>query len=91
MKQQYNLHYCQFIQNVFYVKDALLKHMIIMYSENLLYSNSKCVRSTFYKECCITKERFVEFLEENIFNIRVNTRNKIIIDNNKIIIMMNLK
>jgi hypothetical protein len=71
-----------------------------MYSENLLYSNSKCVRSTFYKECCITKERFVEFLEENIFNIRVNTRNKIIIDynknkiiidKNKIIIMMNLK
>ena len=31
-------------------------------------SNSKCVGATLYKEGGMTKERFVEFLEANIFN-----------------------
>ena len=31
-------------------------------------SNSKCVGATLYKEGGMTKERFVEFLETNIFN-----------------------
>jgi hypothetical protein len=42
-------------------------------------SNSKCVGATLYKEDGITKERFVEFLEENIFNKYKN--HLIILDN----------
>ena len=42
-------------------------------------SNSKCVGSTLYKEGGMTKERFVEFLEENIFNKYKN--HLIILDN----------
>ena len=34
----------------------------------LYFSNSKCVGETLYKEGGMTKERFVEFLEANIFN-----------------------
>ncbi len=42
-------------------------------------SNSKCVGSTLYKEGGMTKERFVEFLEANIFNKYKN--HLIILDN----------
>ena len=42
-------------------------------------SNSKCVDATLYKEGGMTKERFVEFLEENIFNKYKN--HLIILDN----------
>jgi hypothetical protein len=42
-------------------------------------SNSKCVGATFYKEGGMTKERFVEFLEANIFNKYKN--HLIILDN----------
>lgn len=42
-------------------------------------SNSKCVGATLYKEGGMTKERFVEFLEANIFNKYIN--HLIILDN----------
>jgi hypothetical protein len=42
-------------------------------------SNSKCVGATLYKEGDITKERFVEFLDANIFNKYKN--HLIILDN----------
>ena len=42
-------------------------------------SNSKCVGATLYKEGGMTKERFVEFLEANIFNKYKN--HLIILDN----------
>ena len=42
-------------------------------------SNSKCTGATLYKEGGMTKERFVDFLEENIFNKYKN--HLIILDN----------
>ncbi len=42
-------------------------------------SNSNCVGATFYKEGVMTNERFVEFLEANIFNKYKN--HLIILDN----------
>ena len=42
-------------------------------------SNSKCIGATLYKEGGMTKERFVEFLEANIFNKYKN--HLIILDN----------
>lgn len=60
-----------------YSKCALGKRCVIKTDDNYVFrkftllcaiSNSKCVGATFYKEGGMTKERFVEFLEANIFN-----------------------
>ena len=60
-----------------YSKCALGKRCVIKTDDNYVFrkftllcaiSNFKCVGATLYKEGGMTKERFVEFLEENIFN-----------------------
>ena len=63
-------------------KCALGKRCIIKTDDIYLLcaiSNSKCVGATLYKEGGMTKERFVEFLEANIFNKYKN--HLIILDN----------
>jgi len=75
--------------NVFpYSKYALGKRCIIKTDDNYVFrkftllcaiSNSKYVGATLYKEGGMTKERFVEFLEANIFNKYKN--HLIILDN----------
>ena len=60
-----------------YSKCDLGKRCVIKTDDNYVFrkftllcaiSNSKCVGATLYKEGGMTKERFVEFLEVNIFN-----------------------
>ena len=60
-----------------YSKCALGERCIIKTDDNYIFrkftllcaiSNSKCVGATMYEKGGMTKERFVEFLEENIFN-----------------------
>ena len=60
-----------------YSKCFLGKRCVVKTDDNYVFrkftllcaiSNSKCVGATFYKEGGMTKERFVEFLETNIFN-----------------------
>ena len=60
-----------------YSKCSLGKRCVVKTDDNYIFrkftllcaiSNSKCVGATLYKEGGMTKERFVEFLEENIFN-----------------------
>lgn len=71
-----------------YSKCSLGKRCIIKTDDNYVFrkftllcaiSNSKCVGATLYKEGGMTKERFVEFLEGNIFNKYKN--HLIILDN----------
>ena len=71
-----------------YSKCALGKRCIIKTDDNYVFrkftllcaiSNSKSVGATLYKEGGMTKERFVEFLEANIFNKYNN--HLIILDN----------
>jgi transposase len=71
-----------------YSKCALGKRCVVKTDDNYVFrkftllcaiSNSKCVGATFYKEGGMTKERFVEFLEANIFNKYKN--HLIILDN----------
>ena len=71
-----------------YAKCALGKRCIVKTDDNYVFrkftllcaiSNSKCVGATLYKEGGMTKERFVEFLEANIFNKYKN--HLIILDN----------
>ena len=71
-----------------YSKCSLGKRCIVKTDDNYVFrkftllcaiSNSKSVGATFYKEGGMTKERFVEFLEENIFNKYKN--HLIILDN----------
>jgi transposase len=69
-------------------KCSLGKRCVVKTDDNYVFrkftllcaiSNSKCVGATFYKEGGMTKERFVEFLEANIFNKYKN--HLIILDN----------
>jgi transposase len=69
-------------------KCALGKRCVVKTDDNYFFrkftllcaiSNSKCVGATLYKEGGMTKERFVEFLEVNIFNKYKN--HLIILDN----------
>ena len=69
-------------------KCELGKRCIIKTDDNYVFrkftllcaiSNSKCVGATMYEKGGMTKERFVEFLEENIFNKYKN--HLIILDN----------
>ena len=71
-----------------YSKCDLGKRCVIKTDDNYVFrkftllcaiSNSKCVGATLYKEGGMTKERFVEFLEANIFNKYKN--HLIILDN----------
>ena len=71
-----------------YSKCSLGKRCIIKTDDNYVFrkftllcaiSNSKCVGATLYKEGGMNKERFVEFLEGNIFNKYKN--HLIILDN----------
>jgi hypothetical protein len=71
-----------------YSKCSLGKRCVVKTDDNYVFrkftllcaiSNSKCVGATFYKEGGMTKERFVEFLETNIFNKYKN--HLIILDN----------
>ena len=71
-----------------YSKCPLGKRCVVKTDDNYVFrkftllcaiSNSKCVGATLYKEGGMTKERFVEFLEENIFNKYKN--HLIILDN----------
>ena len=71
-----------------YSKCSLGKRCVIKTDDNYVFrkftllcaiSNSKCVGATLYKEGGMTKERFVEFLEANIFNKYKN--HLIILDN----------
>lgn len=71
-----------------YSKCALGKRCVVKTDDNYVFrkftllcaiSNSKCVGATLYKEGGMTKERFVEFLEANIFNKYKN--HLIILDN----------
>jgi len=71
-----------------YSKCPLGKRCVVKTDDNYIFrkftllcaiSNSKCVGATFYKEGGMTKERFVEFLEANIFNKYKN--HLIILDN----------
>jgi transposase len=69
-------------------KCSLGKRCVVKTDDNYVFrkftllcaiSNSKCIGATFYKEGGMTKEKFVEFLEANIFNKYKN--NLIILDN----------
>ena len=69
-------------------KCSLGKRCVVKTDDNYIFrkftllcaiSNSKCVGATLYKEGGMTKERFVEFLEANIFNKYKN--HLIILDN----------
>ena len=69
-------------------KCSLDKRCVVKTDDNYVFrkftllcaiSNSKCVGATLYKEGGMTKERFVEFLEANIFNKYKN--HLIILDN----------
>jgi transposase len=60
-----------------YSKCDLGKRCVVKTDDNYVFrkftllcaiSNSKCISATLYKEGGMTKERFVEFLEANIFN-----------------------
>ena len=60
-----------------YSKCFLGKRCVVKTDDNYVFrkftllcaiSSSKCVGATFYKEGGMTKERFVEFLQQNIFN-----------------------
>lgn len=71
-----------------YSKCSLGKRCIIKTDDNYVFrkftllcaiSNSKCVGATMYEKGGMTKERFVEFLEANIFNKYKN--HLIILDN----------
>jgi len=71
-----------------YAKCDLGKRCVVKTDDNYVFrkftllcaiSNSKCVGATLYKEGGMTKERFVEFLEANIFNKYKN--HLIILDN----------
>jgi transposase len=71
-----------------YSKCSLGKRCVIKTDDNYVFrkftllcaiSNSKCIGATLYKEGGMTKERFVEFLEANIFNKYKN--HLIILDN----------
>ena len=71
-----------------YSKCFLGKRCVIKTNDNYIFrkftllcaiSNSKCAGATLYKEGGMTKERFVEFLEANIFNKYKN--HLIILDN----------
>ena len=71
-----------------YSKCSLGKRCVTKTDDNYVFrkfallcaiSNSKCVGATLYKEGGMTKERFVEFLEANIFNKYKN--HLIILDN----------
>jgi len=71
-----------------YSKCSLGKRCVVKTDDNYVFrkftllcaiSNSKCVGATLYKEGGMTKERFVEFLEANIFNKYKN--HLIILDN----------
>ena len=71
-----------------YSKCPLGKRCVVKTDDNYVFrkftllcaiSNSKCVGATLYKEGGMTKERFVEFLEANIFNKYKN--HLIILDN----------
>jgi len=71
-----------------YSKCPLGKRCVVKTDDNYIFrkftllcaiSNSKCVGATLYKEGGMTKERFVEFLEANIFNKYKN--HLIILDN----------
>lgn len=71
-----------------YSKCFLGKRCVVKTDDNYVFrkftllcaiSNSKCVGATLYKEGGMTKERFVEFLEANIFNKYKN--HLIILDN----------
>jgi transposase len=71
-----------------YSKCALGKRCVVKTDDNYIFrkftllcaiSNSKCIGATLYKEGGMTKERFVEFLEANIFNKYKN--HLIILDN----------
>jgi len=71
-----------------YAKCALGKRCVVKTDNNYVFrnftllcgiSNSKFLGATLYKEGGMTKERFVEFLEENIFNKYKN--HLIILDN----------
>jgi transposase len=71
-----------------YSKCDLGKRCIIKTDDNYIFkkftllcaiSNSKCIGTTLYKEGGMNKERFVEFLEQNIFNKYKN--HIIILDN----------
>ena len=69
-------------------KCSLGKRCVVKTDDNYVFrkftllcaiSNSKCIGATLYKEGSMTKERFVEFLEGNIFNKYKN--HLIILDN----------
>jgi hypothetical protein len=71
-----------------YSKCSLGKRCIIKTDDNYVFkkftllcaiNNKKCISANLYKEGGMTKERFVNFLEENIFNKYKN--NLIILDN----------
>jgi transposase len=71
-----------------YSKCDLGKRCVVKTDDNYVFrkftllcaiSNSKCIGATLYKEGGMTKERFVEFLEANIFNKYKN--HLIILDN----------
>ena len=71
-----------------YSKCDLGKRCVVKTDDNYVFrkftllcaiSNSKCISATLYKEGGMTKERFVEFLEANIFNKYKN--HLIILDN----------
>jgi len=71
-----------------YSKCFLGKRCVVKTDDNYVFrkftllcaiSNSKCIGATLYKEGGMTKERFVEFLEANIFNKYKN--HLIILDN----------
>ena len=71
-----------------YSKCSLGKRCVVKTDDNYVFrkftllcaiSNSKCVGATLYKEGGMTKEKFVEFLEANIFNKYKN--HLIILDN----------
>ena len=60
-----------------YSKCSLGKRCVVKTDDNYVFrkftllcaiSNSKCVGAILYKEGGMTKERFVEFLDANIFN-----------------------
>ena len=71
-----------------YSKCSLGKRCIIKTNDNYVFkkftllcaiNNKKCIGANLYKEGGMTKERFVEFLEENIFNKYKD--NLIVLDN----------
>jgi len=71
-----------------YSKCLLGKRCVVKSDDNYIFrkftllcaiSNSKCVGATLYKEGGMTKERFVKFLEDNIFDKYNN--HLIILDN----------